>query len=141
MPPEGTIAEGSGENLFLVRDGVLYTAPTTMSILPGITRDAIMVLAGEMGIEVREQALPREALYLADELFFTGTAAEVTPIRSVDHYTVGEGRRGPVTARLQEAYLAAVRDAADPRGWLTFVDSAAASGDSAAVPQPEVSSR
>jgi branched-chain amino acid aminotransferase len=138
---DGYLSEGSGENLFLVRDGVLYTPTTTMSILPGITRDAIIVLAREMGIETREQALPREALYLADELFFTGTAAEVTPIRSVDHYTVGEGRRGPITAKLQEAYLAAVRDTTDPHGWLTFVGAAGGSGDSAAVPQPEVASQ
>ncbi len=135
---DGYLSEGSGENLFLVRDGVLYTPTSTMSILPGITRDAVLTLAREMGVEVREQALPREALYLADELFFTGTAAEITPIRSVDHYTVGEGRRGPLTTRIQEAYLAAVRDASDPHGWLTFVDTATASGDSAAVEQPEI---
>ena len=117
---DGYLSEGSGENLFLVRDGVLYTAPTTMSILPGITRDSVMEIAREQGIEIREQALPREALYLADELFFTGTAAEVTPIRSVDHYTIGEGRRGPVTEALQAAYFAAVRDEDNARGWLTF---------------------
>ncbi|HEX8298672.1 MAG TPA: branched-chain amino acid transaminase [Rubricoccaceae bacterium] len=136
---DGYLSEGSGENLFLVRDGVLYTPTTTMSILPGITRDTVLTLARDMGIEVREQALPREALYLADELFFTGTAAEITPIRSVDHYTVGEGRRGPITERIQTAYLDAVRDAADPHGWLTFVGEAAtAGGDSAAVPAPDV---
>ena len=135
---DGLLSEGSGENLFLVRDGVLYTVPTTMSILPGITRDAVMTIARGHGLEVREQALPREALYLADEIFFTGTAAEITPVRSVDHYTVGTGRRGPITELIQTAYLAAVRDAADPHGWLTFVRDAAPSGDSAAVAAPEV---
>ena len=133
---DGYLSEGSGENLFLVRDGVLYTAPTTMSILPGITRDSVIRIAREQGLEVREQALPREALYLADELFFTGTAAEVTPIRSVDHYTIGAGRRGPVTEALQAAYFAAVRDADDARGWLTFVrapEAAGANGHAEAV--------
>ena len=109
-----------------------------MSILPGITRDSVMTIAREMGYEIREQALPREALYLADEIFFTGTAAEVTPVRSVDHYTVGEGRRGPVTEALQTAYLAAVRDTDDAHGWLTFVRDAGASGDSAATAAPEI---
>ena len=118
---DGYLSEGSGENLFLVRDGVVYTAPSTMSILPGITRDSIMQIARERGYEVHEKILPREALYLADELFFTGTAAEVTPIRSVDHYPIGEGRRGPVTEELQTAYFEAVRDVDNGRGWLTFV--------------------
>lgn len=136
---DGYLSEGSGENLFLVRDGVLYTAPTTLSILPGITRDSVMQIAREQGLEVREQALPREALYLADELFFTGTAAEVTPIRSVDRYTIGEGRRGPVTEALQTAYFAAVRDAADERGWLTFArdaEAARTNGHAGAVAAP-----
>ncbi len=131
---DGYLSEGSGENLFLVRDGVLYTPTTTMSILPGITRDTVMTIAGEMGLEIREQALPREALYLADEVFFTGTAAEITPVRSIDHYTIGEGRRGEITEKIQTAYLSAVRDAADPHGWLTFVNEAGnAGGDSAQV--------
>jgi branched-chain amino acid aminotransferase len=127
---DGYLSEGSGENLFLVRDGVIYTAPTTMSILPGITRDSIMQIAREQGYEVQEKILPREALYLADELFFTGTAAEVTPIRSVDHYTIGEGRRGPVTESLQSAYFEAVRDESDPRGWLTFARETAETASS-----------
>lgn len=132
---DGYLSEGSGENLFLVRDGVLYTPPQSMSILPGITRDSVMALASGLGIEVREKSMPREALYLADELFFTGTAAEITPIRSVDHYTVGIGRRGPVTTEIQAAYMAAVRDVENPHGWLTFVADAAvaAAGDGAAV--------
>ena len=118
---DGYLSEGSGENLFLVRDGVIYTAPSTMSILPGITRDSVMQIARERGYEVQEKILPREALYLADELFFTGTAAEVTPIRSVDHYQIGEGRRGPVTEEIQTAYFEAVRDVDNGRDWLTFV--------------------
>ncbi len=115
-----------------MRDGVLFTPPSAFSILPGITRDSVIQIAREQGIEVREQALPREALYVADEVFFTGTAAEVTPVRSVDKYTVGEGQRGPVTSALQTAYFAAVRDAANARGWLTFVPGIEAGGDGTA---------
>ncbi len=121
LSTDGYIAEGSGENLFLVRDGVLYTAPTGLSILPGITRDAIITMARERGYEVREERLLREALYLADEIFFSGTAAEVTPVRSVDKYKIGSGRRGPITAELQEAYFDVVHRGNDPHGWLTPV--------------------
>ncbi|MDX1532086.1 MAG: branched-chain amino acid transaminase [Rhodothermales bacterium] len=119
---EGYLSEGSGENLFVVRDGVLYTAPTALAILPGITRDSVIALAEERGYKVKEAMLPREVLYIADELFFTGTAAEVTPIRSVDHYAIGSGSRGPVTAELQEAYLDSVygRDGHDE--WRTVVE-------------------
>ncbi len=119
---DGYVAEGSGENLFLVRDGVIYTAPLTLSILPGITRDAVITLARDLGYTVIEQPIPREALYIADELFFTGTAAEITPIRSVDRYTIGQGRRGPVTEALQRAFFEIVREGKDPYGWLTFVE-------------------
>ena len=119
---DGYVAEGSGENLFLVRDGIIYTAPLTLSILPGITRDAVITLARDLGYTVIEQPIPREALYIADELFFTGTAAEITPIRSVDHYTIGQGRRGPVTEALQRAFFEIVREGKDPYGWLTFVE-------------------
>jgi len=119
---DGYVAEGSGENLFLVRDGVIYTAPLTLSILPGITRDAVITLARDLGYTVIEQPIPREALYIADELFFTGTAAEITPIRSVDRYTIGQGRRGPVTETLQRAFFEIVREGKDPYGWLTFVE-------------------
>lgn len=122
---EGFIAEGSGENLFLIRDGKLYTAPVGLSILPGITRDAIITLARERGYTVEEKMIPREALYIADELFFTGTAAEVTPIRAVDHYTIGEGKRGPITAELQEAFFDVVKRGNDPHGWLTMVPASA----------------
>jgi branched-chain amino acid aminotransferase, group I len=122
LDTSGTVSEGSGENIFLVRDGALITPPTASSILPGITRDTILTLAREMGIAVREERVPREAMYAADEVFFTGTAAEVTPVRSVDGLQVGEGRRGPVTTKLQRAFFAAVRgESEDAHGWLTLV--------------------
>ena len=121
LTTQGYVGEGSGENLFLIRDGEIYTAPATLSILPGITRDAIMTLAKDMGYSVKEQLIPREALYLADELFFTGTAAEVTPIRSVDHHTIGSGRRGPITEKLQNAFFDILQNGNDPHGWLTPV--------------------
>ena len=121
LSTDGYVAEGSGENLFVVTDGKLYTAPVGMSILPGITRDAIVTLARDLGYEVYEKAIPKEALYLADELFFTGTAAEVTPIRSVDKYTVGSGRRGPITEQIQSAFFDVVQNGSDPHGWLTPV--------------------
>lgn len=122
---DGYLSEGSGENLFIVKDGTLYTAPTGLSILPGITRSSVLTLAKELGYEVKEAAIPREALYIADELFFTGTAAEVTPIRSVDRYQIGSGTRGPITTEIQDAYFAALRDTDNPHGWLTFVNDVA----------------
>lgn len=123
LSTEGYIAEGSGENVFIVRDGVIYTSPVTSSILPGITRDSIITMARDMGIEVREERLPREALYLADEVFFSGTAAEITPIRSVDRMTVGCGCRGPITEKLQNAFFDYVKgNVEDKFGWLTPVD-------------------
>lgn len=118
----GHLSEGSGENVFLVRDGILYTPPLSASILPGITRDSVITLAREMGLTVIEHMLPREFLYIADEAFFTGTAAEITPIRSVDGVPVGSGSRGPITARLQEAFFAIVEGRTEDRhGWLTPV--------------------
>ncbi|MBK7905447.1 MAG: branched-chain amino acid transaminase [Gemmatimonadetes bacterium] len=122
----GHVAEGSGENLFVVRDGVLHTAPLAASILQGITRDTVVAIAQDLGYEVRETLMPREMLYIADEVFFSGTAAELTPIRSIDRIPVGEGRRGPITAAIQERYLATVTGRApDSRGWLTPVPAAA----------------
>ena len=118
---QGYVGEGSGENLFLVKDDVIYTAPTSLSILPGITRDSLITLAEGFGYTIKEQLIPREALYLADELFFTGTAAEVTPIRSVDHHKIGSGKRGPVTEKLQKAFFDIVHNGNDPHGWLTSV--------------------
>ncbi len=117
----GYLAEGSGENLFLVRDGEIYTAPTAFSILPGITRSTVMQLAKVAGIPVHEGSMPREALYLADELFFTGTAAEITPVRSVDKHVIGDGKRGEITQKIQEAFFDIVGDGNDPFGWLTPV--------------------
>jgi branched-chain amino acid aminotransferase len=118
----GFVAEGSGENLFAVRDGCLYTAPLSAGILQGITRDCVMTIAGDLGVDVREETLPREFLYVADELFFCGTAAEITPIKSVDRIPVGEGKPGPVTQRIQREYLGiACGKIADRHGWLTYV--------------------
>jgi branched-chain amino acid aminotransferase len=101
---DGFVAEGSGENIFIVRDGVLYT-PDLTSALEGITRDTIIRLADEEGLSVREKRITRDEVYLADEAFFTGTAAEVTPIREVDNRRIGHGRRGPITGRLQSLYF------------------------------------
>jgi branched-chain amino acid aminotransferase len=121
LDADGHISEGSGENLFLVRNGIVYTPPLTSSILSGITRDTVITLLRDMGVEVREQILPREMLYLADELFFTGTAAEVTPIRSVDRIPVGSGRRGPITAAVQETFFGIVQgERPDRYGWLEY---------------------
>ena len=122
LDTSGTVSEGSGENIFLVRDGVLVTPPAASSILPGITRDTVLTLARTSGVATREERIPREALYSADEVFFTGTAAEVTPVRSVDGLVVGSGARGPVTTVLQRAFFATVRgELEDARGWLTMV--------------------
>jgi branched-chain amino acid aminotransferase len=116
----GYVSEGSGENLFAVRDGKLVTPPLGASVLPGITRDTIIKIAKSLGIEVVEALIPREMLYIADEVFFVGTAAEVTPIRSVDRIQVGAGRRGPVTEKLQKEFFAIVEGhAQDKFGWLT----------------------
>ena len=118
----GYVSEGSGQNVFLVRDSVLYTPPLTASILPGITRDSVMTIARELGFQVREQNIPREMLYIADELFFCGTAVEVTPIRSVDKIAVGRGERGPVTEAIQRAFFDIIAgEVPDTHGWLTFV--------------------
>ncbi len=119
---DGYISEGSGENLFLVRDGKLITPPLGASVLPGITRDTIMTLARSQGLTVIEERVPREALYIVDELFFTGTAAEVTPIRSVDGIQVGIGKRGPITEQLQRAFFGVISgEIEDEWGWLDLV--------------------
>jgi len=123
LSTDGTVSEGAGENLFLVKDGVLYTPGVAHSLLAGITRHTVLTLAKDAGIEVREIAIPREMLYMADELFFTGTATEVAAIRSVDAIQIGNGKRGPVTAKLQAAYFGLVQGKTqDPRGWLDYVD-------------------
>lgn len=118
----GYVSEGSGENIFLVRRGRLLTPPLAGSILEGITRQCVITLAGEMGLEVREESIPRELLYLADEIFLCGTAAEITPVRSVDGIVVGSGKRGPITTRLMAAFFDIVEGrVADRHGWLTPV--------------------
>jgi branched-chain amino acid aminotransferase len=115
----GYISEGSGENIFVIRDGKMHTPPLGASALPGITRDAVIRLAGEAGIPLVETVIPREMLYIADEVFFTGTAAEITPIRSVDRIVVGQGRRGPITEQLQKEFFAIINGTKPDRfGWL-----------------------
>ena len=126
LDDRGYVSEGSGENIFLVNGGKLITPPLGASILPGITRDSVIQLAKEMGVEVIETSIQRSALYLADEVFFTGTAAEITPIRSVDRITVGAGRRGEMTAALQSEFfkvIGAERPAPAGAPWLTFIDA------------------
>ncbi len=107
----GTVSEGSGENIFLIKDGVIYTPTLDSAVLPGITRLTVMEIARSMGIEVKECLIPREMLYLADELFFTGTAAEVTPIRSVDKITIGNGKIGPITRKIQREFFRIIEEA------------------------------
>jgi branched-chain amino acid aminotransferase len=119
----GYLSEGSGENLFLVRGGVLYTTPLANSVLSGITRSSVLTLAKQLGIEVVEQTLPRELLYICDEAFFTGTAAEVTHLRSVDRILVGDGKMGPITTALHKAFFDIVNGLAPDRyNWLTPVN-------------------
>jgi branched-chain amino acid aminotransferase len=120
----GYVSEGSGENVFLVRDGVIYTPTLGTSALPGITRATVLQLGKDLGYEFVQQAIPREWLYIADELFFTGTAAEITPIRSVDRIKIGKGERGSITKSLQEEFSAIVTCKKEDRhGWLTFVNA------------------
>lgn len=125
LDDRGMVSEGSGENIFLVNNGKLITPPLGASVLPGITRDSVVQIARELGIEVIETAVQRAALYLADEVFFTGTAAEITPIRTIDRITIGEGKRGPITQKLQEEFfkiIDATRPAPFGADWLTFVN-------------------
>lgn len=129
LSTDGTVSEGAGENLFIVKDGKVYTPNSAASILTGITRDTIITLAAEAGINVIEQSIPREMLYIADELFMTGTAAEITPVRSVDHIIIGSGKCGPVTKDLQERFFGLFNGTTtDKWGWLEPVNS---SGDEA----------
>jgi branched-chain amino acid aminotransferase len=118
----GYVSEGSGENLFVVRNGVLLTAPLGNSVLPGITRDSVLQIARDLGIPIVEQGMPRESLYIADEVFFTGTAAEITPIRSVDKISVGKGAVGPITKSIQQEFYGIVHgEKPDRHRWLTPV--------------------
>lgn len=122
LDSSGYVSEGSGENLFVVWKGTLLTPPLGASVLPGITRDTVLTLASELGIPTEEKLIPREMLYLADEVFFTGSAAEITPIRSVDKIPVGAGRRGPVTKSLQDEFFAILSaEKQDSHGWLAYI--------------------
>jgi len=126
LATDGTVSEGAGENLFVIRDGLIYTPGFAHAGLSGITRDSVIRLARDRGYEVREAAIPREMLYVADELFFTGTAAEITPIRSVDRIAIGNGRRGPITETLQKAFFGLFTGATpDKYGWLEPVETSA----------------
>jgi branched-chain amino acid aminotransferase len=122
LDTQGNLSEGSGQNLFLVRDNILYTPPLSAAVLPGITRNTIITLAQDLGFTVSEQVLPREMLYISDEAFFVGTAAEITPIRTVDKIQIGQGRRGPVSEALQVAFFDMINgETPDRHGWLTYV--------------------
>ncbi len=123
LDTNGFVSEGSGENVFVVRDGVIYTPPLGASVLPGITRNTVVQIAAELGVPLVEQNIVREALYLADELFFSGTAAEITPIRSVDRIQIGNGARGPITEQLQSVFMNVIESGGGGHPeWLTFVD-------------------
>ena len=122
LDTSGNLSEGSGQNLFLIRDSVIYTPPLSAAVLPGITRSTVITLARDLGFEVREESLPREMLYIADEAFFVGTAVEITPIKSVDKIAMGNGRRGPITEALQQTFFDIINGrVADKHGWLEYV--------------------
>jgi branched-chain amino acid aminotransferase len=128
LTPDGMLSEGSGQNVFVVHHGTVYTPTVNGTLLHGITRNAILTLMRDMGLPVREQELPREMLYMADEIFLTGTASEVTPVRSVDRIEIGNGRRGPITTQVQQRFLDLVKGVGeDPYGWLTYVRAERAS--------------
>lgn len=122
LDANGLVSEGSGMNVFMVRDGKIFTPPFSSSILPGLTRDCTMRIGAELGYEVREIAIPREALYIADEVFFTGSAVEITPIRSIDRIIIGQGSRGPITEKIQQRFYGILSgELEDVYGWLTFI--------------------
>jgi branched-chain amino acid aminotransferase len=123
LATDGTVSEGAGENIFVIKDGIVYTPGAAASILTGITRHSIMILAKEAGIEIVQQSIPREMLYIADEIFMTGTAAEITPVRSVDRLPVGDGKRGPITKQMQEVFFGLFAGKTEDKwGWLTSLD-------------------
>jgi branched-chain amino acid aminotransferase len=120
--PQGMVAEGTGENIFIVKNGIVRTPPMSAAILGGITRDTIIDLLRESGVEVREEMIARDQLYTADEVFLTGTAAEITPVREIDHRRVGRGESGPTTRRVQERFFAVVKgNDAKHDAWLTYI--------------------
>jgi branched-chain amino acid aminotransferase len=128
LTPNGMLSEGSGQNVFIVHHGTVYTPTVNGTLLHGITRNAIITLVRDLGLPMVEQELPREMLYMADEIFLTGTASEVTPVRSVDRIQIGNGRRGPVTTQVQQRFLDLVKGVGeDPYGWLTYVRAERAS--------------
>jgi branched-chain amino acid aminotransferase len=142
LDTNGHVSEGSGQNLFVVRDRTLYTAPLSASILPGITRDSVITLARDLGYRVREESVPREMLYVADEAFFAGTAVEIAPVRSVDKLPVGDERRGPVTAEIQRAFFGLINgEVPDRYGWLTHVYPEEAALREPAPAQPAIERR
>jgi len=125
LDDRGYVSEGSGENIFVVSNGIVNTPPLSSSVLPGITRDSVIKICGELGLTIKERAIQRAALYVADEVFFSGTAAEITPIRSVDRITIGTGRRGEITEKIQKVFFeitSGEREA--PGDWLTYVREA-----------------
>jgi branched-chain amino acid aminotransferase len=123
LDDRGYVSEGSGENIFMVSGDVVLTPPLSSSILPGITRDSVIQICHELGITVKERTIQRAALYVADEVFFSGTAAEITPIRSVDRITVGSGGRGPITAQIQKAFFEITKGEREaPGNWLTYIN-------------------
>jgi branched-chain amino acid aminotransferase len=129
LDTDGRVSEASGQNVFVVSKGTIYTSPINGTLLPGITRDAIITIARELGISVVEQAVPRESLYVADEVFLTGTAPEGAPVRSLDKITIGSGKRGPITQQIQSKFLDIVHGKSeDAHGWLTVVKAERASG-------------
>lgn len=124
MDVNGMISEGAGENIFVIRNGIIYTPPLSGCILPGLTRDTVMTFAKELGYEVREESIARESLYLADEMFMTGTAAEIVPVRSVDRITLGDGKRGPFTKAMQDMFFGLFNGSTkDHWGWLEPVQA------------------
>lgn len=123
LDANGFVSEGSGENIFVIRDGRIFTPPLCASILPGITRDSVIKLADELGYVVEESMMPREFLYIADEVFFTGSAAEVSPIKTIDRIPIGQGRRGPITEKIQKRFFGILSgELHDKHGWLSFLD-------------------
>ena len=128
LDANGYVSEGSGENIFLVRDGKILTPPLGASVLPGITRNTVIRLAEDLGIPFTETIVPREMLYIADEVFFSGTAAEITPIRSIDRIQIGKGRRGPIAEKIQKEFFGIVNGTkADRHAWLALVEQQEAS--------------
>jgi len=122
LDANGNVSEGSGENIFVIRDNVVYTTPFSSAILPGVTRDSVIKLVKDLGLTIVEMAIPREMLYIADEIFFTGTAAEITPIKSIDKIAIGKGTAGPITKKLQSAFFDIVNLGNDKYKWLTFIE-------------------